>query len=300
MKIRLLAFSILTCIASQAQKLEGKMKINGTSLYFHTLGSGEPLLIFHGGPGMNQSYFMPHFDKLSKKYKLIFYDQRASGKSAIPATDSISLKFFVDDIEAIRKELGVEKLSLLGHSWGVVPVINYGIQYPDKVKKMILCNPIPLSQEFDTEMLENQKRKSSYKDSTDRSIIMGSRDFKSGNPEAYKRLMLLSFRNSFYNSVNYSKLQIEIPSNYLAASKALLSGLGKDLAQYNYYNAIKSFSFPVLILHGMSDAIPVAASRKTETSIPHAQLVQFKKSGHFIFIEEPSRFVGVVGSFLGK
>src|SRR5882672_7428202 len=101
-----------------AQDFEGRKKINGTSLYFKIIGTGEPIVIVHGGPAMNYSYFIPHLNKLAKTYKVVFYDQRASGKSAVSSPDSISLKFFADDLEAIRKELGVEKLTLLGHSWG--------------------------------------------------------------------------------------------------------------------------------------------------------------------------------------
>src|SRR6478736_882610 len=139
-------YSILTLVlfslTSFGQISEGLQKINGTQLYLKTIGKGEPLLIVHGGPGMNHSYFMPHLDALSKKFKIVLYDQRASGRSAIPISDSISLKFFADDMDAIRKYLGVDKINLLGHSWGAIPVVAYGLQYPSKVKKTIFCNPV--------------------------------------------------------------------------------------------------------------------------------------------------------------
>src|SRR6185295_15492811 len=146
----------------------------------------------------------------------------------------------------IRRELGVEKINLLAHSWGAIPAVNYAIHYPDKAGRLILVNPVPLSREFDGEMLENQRTKVSGRDSTDRSIILGSKDFKSGNPDAYKKLLMLSFRHSFYTAANYSKLKFDMPANYLAASQALYAGLGKDLGQYDFYEAVKSFSFPVL------------------------------------------------------
>ena len=298
MKIKLLSFILLIGSTLNAQDFEGLKKINGTSLYFKIFGTGEPIVIVHGGPGMNHSYFMPHLNALSKKYKIVLYDQRASGRSAIPSADSISLRFFVDDLEAIRRELGVEKMVLLGHSWGAIPVVTYGIQYPDKVKKMILCNPNPLSKEFDEEALNNLRKKATSLDTTDRSIIMGSPEFKSGNPEAYKKLLLLSFRHLFYNPVHAAKLQIDIPSNYLAASQALFTSLGKDLVQYDFHESVGSFSFPVLILHGDADVVPLTASEKTKASIPGAQLTLFKRSGHFIFIEEAGKFRKVVAEFV--
>ena len=285
---------------AQVSQTEGLKKINGTSLYLKTIGQGEPILIVHGGPGMNHSYFIPHLDKLAKKYKIVFYDQRASGKSSIPSPDSISLKFFADDIEAIRRELGVEKLNLLAHSWGAIPAVNYAMYYPAKVGRMILVNPVPLSREFDQEMLENQRKKVSEGDSTDRSIILGSKDFKSGNPDAYKKLLMLSFRHSFYKTTNHSKLKLDMPANYLTASQALYAGLGKDLGQYDFYEAVKSFSFPLLIIHGDSDAIPLEASSKMQRAVPGSTLVVFKKCGHFAFIEKAGRFRTAVSTFLKK
>jgi proline iminopeptidase len=300
MKTLTLFLFLCFCHTLSAQDFEGLKKINGTWLYVKIIGKGEPLLIVHGGPGMNHSYFLPHLEKLAKKFRIVFYDQRASGKSVIPSTDSLSLKFFVDDIEAIRQMLGVEKINILGHSWGVILAVNYGISYPDKVKSMILCNPVPLSHEFDTEMANNQNKKATGKDSTDRSIIMGSRDFKSANAESYRKILMLSFRNSFYKPSNYSKLNFDMPADYVAASKALYTGLGKDLGQYNFYESVKSFSFPVLVIQGEVDAIPLAASTRTSHSIPKASLVIFKKSGHFVFIEEPGKFTSIVTRFIKR
>jgi len=285
---------------SFAQTSDGLRNINGTQLYIKTFGKGEPLLIVHGGPGMNHSYFMPHLDALSKKFKIVLYDQRASGKSAIPSTDSISLKFFVDDIEAIRKYLGVDKLNILGHSWGVIPAVEYGIRYPLNTKSLILCNPVPLNREFDHQMAVNQKSKLTKQDSTDRATLFASPEFKSGNTQAYKKLLLLSFRHSFYSASNYKKLHYEMPENYPQASRALFTGLTPDLKTYDYYEAVKAFSFPVLIIHGQVDAIPLSAVTRMQSSISNASLEVYQKSGHFVFIDEPKKFKSSVQKFLKK
>lgn len=293
-----LLFLLATVTLSHGQNEEGLKKINGTRLYINTIGQGEPLLIVHGGPGMNHTYLIPHFDRLSKNFKIIFYDQRASGKSAVSSPDSISLDSFADDIEGIRNYFKIDKLNILAHSWGAIPSVNYAIKYPDKVKNLILCNAIPLNKQFDKEMRETQLSKTSGLDSTDRSIIMGSPNFKAGKAIAYKKLLLLSFRNSFRNDANYEDLDFELPDNYRTASTALYTGLGKELNQYDYYEDAKKFSFPVMILHGQSDAIPMAADQKAIDTIPKATLEIFKKSGHFIFIEENKKFSSVVRKFI--
>ncbi len=283
---------------SFAQTSEGLQKINGTSLYIKTIGQGEPLLIIHGGPGMNHSYFMPHLNSLSKKFKIILYDQRACGQSATPATDSISLKFFVDDIDAIRNYLGVDKLNILSHSWGVIPAIEFGIRYPERINHLILCNPVPLSKDFDQEMATLQKSRLTKQDSVDRATLLASDEFKSANPEAYKKLLLLSFRHSFYKPSNYKKLHVDIPPNYSKSSRSLFTGLMPDLKTFDYYGAVTSFTFPVLIIHGKVDAIPLLSVKKTQSAIPDATLEVFQKSGHFVFIDEPKKFNSSIKRFL--
>lgn len=283
-----------------AQTEEGLQELNGTMLFVKTVGEGEPIVVVHGGPGLNHTYFIPHLDKLSKKFQVTYYDQRASGRSAIPTSGEVSLQSFTEDIEAIRKHLGKDKIYLLAHSWGAIPAINYGLQHPDHVKGIIFCNPIPFNKAYDTEMAATQQSRLVGADSTDRSIIKGSPNFKAGKPSAYKKLLLLSFRNSFYKKANFSKLNFEMPDNYKEASQALYAGLGNELSTYDYYNDIKKFSFPVMILHGKADAVPLRASEQITEALPEATLKVFKKSGHFIFIEEPKKFTHVVSKFIDR
>ena len=280
------------------QQEEGVRDINGTQLFIKTIGQGEPIVVVHGGPGLNHTYLDPHLNKLAKNFQIVLYDQRASGRSAIPAPDSISLDFFAGDIEGIRTYLKREKIYILAHSWGVIPAAHYASQYPEQVKGLILCNAIPLNKQFDAEMREAQLARSSGLDSTDRTIIRGSRNFRAGKSIAYKKLMLLSFRNSFYKNSNYEKLNFTLRDDYQSASTALYAGLGKDLAQYDYYENLKSFSFPMLVMRGAVDAIPMAADRKVMDNSAHATLKVFKKSGHFIFIEENKKFTTEVKQFI--
>jgi proline iminopeptidase len=297
-KVLLIFLAYLLPFTGSAQNSEGLREINGVPLYLKIMGKGEPLLVVHGGPGMNHSYFIPHLDKLAERYQVIYYDQRACGKSGIPPADSLSLSFFADDIEGIRQAAGVPQINILAHSWGAIPAIQFAIKYPDKVKSLILCNAVPFNNEFDTEIKKAQLSRMTSQDSTDRSIIRGSLEFKSQKPEAYRKLLLFSFRHSFYNPENISKFQFDMPGNYLWANQALFAGLSKDLTSYNYYPLLRSFTFPVLIMHGSDDALPLAASKKTLEFVRNSSLQVFNKSGHFIFIEEPKKFLKAVSDFL--
>ena len=72
------------------------IQVNGTELYAFTMGTGEPLLVIHGGPGMSHGYFLPHLESLTDKYQLIFYDHRASGQSSYDVdSSSMTMRNFV-------------------------------------------------------------------------------------------------------------------------------------------------------------------------------------------------------------
>src|SRR5882672_4976928 len=96
---------LLSCTTPKPND-EGLLAINGTSLYYHAIGKGEPVIIIHGGPVLDQSYMFDHFKELAKNHRLIFYDQRACGKSTSEVdTSSMTIKNLIDDIDQLRQKL---------------------------------------------------------------------------------------------------------------------------------------------------------------------------------------------------
>ena len=226
----------------RSMTLKAKKRINGTNLFFSVKGKGEYLLVIHGGPGLNHSYFKPHLNPLENTFKVVYYDQRACGKSSIPASDSISLKFFVDDIEEIRKVLKTEKINILAHSWGVVLAIRYALQYPGRINKLILSDPVMLSREYDQEAAALVQKNSTKEDSVARAKIVsdGNLDTKD-----YEELFRLSFKPSAYNRDNVAKINLNLPDNFGAANNALFTGLMKDASMNaNLYDSLPSLKFP--------------------------------------------------------
>jgi proline iminopeptidase len=283
---------------TNAQHSGQLLPINGTKLYVTVKGEGEPLVVIHGGPGLNQTYFTPYLEGLEKDFKVIYYDQRASGKSATPGLDSISIKFLVDDIEAIRKHLNLKKINILAHSWGAVLAAGYGSDYMKNVNTMILSNPSPLSREYDSEIMQLTKKRIASADSTERARLL-----KSGlkTPAEYEQLMKLTFRMSAFNRSNMDKINFNIPENFTKANRSLFGGLMRDPSfQKNFYNDLKKFDFPVLIITGELDILSDSAIQRLRSSLPKSRIESFTESGHFPFVEETKKFNKVVGQFIKK
>src|SRR5262249_26192594 len=138
MKRLLIFLLIISCKAPKPAE-EGLLAVNGTSLYYHAIGQGEPVIIVHGGPVLDQSYMFDHFKDLARTHRLIFYDQRACGRSTADVdTATMTLKNLIDDIDQLRQKLGLDQVHILGHSWGGMLAAKYAIEYPLKVKSLVL------------------------------------------------------------------------------------------------------------------------------------------------------------------
>lgn len=288
-------------VAAQDAAVEGLREINGTQLFVKVIGEGEPLLVIHGGPGLNHEYFLPHLLSLARDHKLIFYDQRSTGRSAIAEmVPDLAMENMVKDIHALKDSLGLDKINVLAHSAGTRLALNYVLAYPADVKSVVLVSPVPLSTEFTQAQMEVLKSKTRPEDEIIQDNIVNSQAFKEGDPKVYEQLLKLSFKTSFADTANLSKLNLELPGNFLDANKMLVMGIQADRDAYNkdMYPLLAALKKPVLIIHGEADVIVPAADEKLKASLPMAELVTFSASGHFSFIEEPEKFTKTVSSFL--
>ena len=110
-------------------------------LYVREVGSGStPVVMLHGGWGSEHGGLVEAIRGLEAGYRFILYDQRGSLRSPAPA-ESISFDRHIEDLELLRRELGLEKLTLVGHSMGAILASAYASRYPDRIGRLILVTP---------------------------------------------------------------------------------------------------------------------------------------------------------------
>ncbi|MBL7852070.1 MAG: alpha/beta fold hydrolase [Cyclobacteriaceae bacterium] len=301
MKRYCLSVFVLFCFQGVAQpSFEGLLRINKYDTYVRVIGKGDPIILIHGGPGMDHSYFLPYMDALSDQYKLIYYDSRGMGRSSIDIDSTrFSFKLLVDDIEALRKELKLSKVTVLGHSWGGLLAMNYAIQYPDHLKSLILLNSNSASKEFDATIAKNMSARWTKEDLEKRSQLVSSPEFRNGNPTLMEQLMRLSFKHTFHDKRLSDSLQLFFPPDYKLRA-GLLRFLAKDLAAYDFHADLQKITAPTLIIHGEDDIIPVESDTKLHQSISASRLVIMSECGHFPFIEKPREFKRIISEFLRR
>jgi proline iminopeptidase len=138
---------------------QGFVDANGVLIYYEAFGKGEPLVILHGGPGASHDYFLPYLLPLARTNRLIFIDERGSGRSQkAEKLSDYTVENMVEDVETIRKELKLGKISLLGHSCGGVLAEAYALKYQENLTHLILCSTFHSTKKMN-EVLRNIKAK---------------------------------------------------------------------------------------------------------------------------------------------
>ena len=137
--MRLLFLAILAAAAAALVPRETRVPVGRASLYVRVVGQGPPVLVLHGGPDFDHSYLLPELDRLGDAFRVVYYDQRGRGRSAEHVRpEDVSLGSDVEDVDAVRRHLGLEAPILLGHSWGTVLALEYALRHPRQVSRLIL------------------------------------------------------------------------------------------------------------------------------------------------------------------
>ena len=115
------------------------IKIRDASLYVQVTGHGDPLLLMHGGPGLDHVSLTP-FQKLADRHTLVFYDHRCNGRSTGAPVTSMTWDNLTADADALREKLGFERWAVLGHSFGGQVALEYVLRYPERVSRLVLLD----------------------------------------------------------------------------------------------------------------------------------------------------------------
>lgn len=304
MKIRALIFGtclfLWACHPKEASLdiEEGYKIINGAQIYYKTMGSGEPVIVIHGGPGLDHSYMLPQMRDLAKSYKLIFYDQRACGRSSIKVSPaSISIRGFIADLDGLRQALELDKVHILAHSWGGLLAMNYAISYPQYLKSMTLVSSLSASSEDREAEIKVFNCRVTKEDSVDRANIIASEGFRNNKPEAFEQFFRVLFRKEFFNRDLANSLTLTFQDSFKEGS-TMLQYLGEDMAHYDLYDSLKAVSQPVLLIYGDYDPLSEIAGPRLQASLPAAILEIIPQCGHFPFVEKPQEFFTLVREFI--
>jgi proline iminopeptidase len=273
---------------------ESRIPAGNAELYVREVGQGTSIIVLHGGPDFDHSYLLPELDRLSDSFHLIDYDQRGRGRSADRVRpEDVTLASDIADMEKVRQYFKLNSVVLLGHSWGTVLALEYALQYPQRVSRMILMNPAPASTE-DYKQLRKEWLEKRPDDMGRRKAISDSAAYKEGDPDAVTDYYRIHFKPALARPEDYEKLIARLRLSFtregILKSRAIESRLRSDTwssPDYDLLPKVKSIGIPTLVISGDHEFIPAATAEHITEAIPGARLVTLKDCGHFSYLECP-------------
>ena len=291
---------------------QGFVDANGVLIYYEAFGKGEPLVILHGGPGASHDYFLPYLLPLARTNRLIFIDERGSGRSqkAEKASD-YTVENMVEDVEAIRKELKLGKISLLGHSCGGVLAEAYALKYQENLTHLILCSTFHSTKKMN-EVLRNIKAKMAPElririEKMEKEGLYGhGKDYEKNRytseymiaawGEGYFPYLYQNHPDPNYDPVANGNMAWDVYREMWGSNGEYV--IDGNLTSVEYGDQLPTVKVPTLITAGDNDECDPSLSREMNEKIAGSKLVIFPKSGHMTFVDQPALFITAVDEFL--
>ena len=291
------------------------------NLSFEAHGSGKPVLIIHGGPGIPYADLWKGLDSLTSDFKFYFYHQRGCGTSSRPIDKfddqnyysnmielerTLGLGAHIADIERIRRILGQDKITIVGHSFGGFIATLYAAEFPERVDKLILVAPAGVLTPPDKErnLFDLARAKLDEKDRVEFDKVMDEYfDFGGIFSKSDTELADVHHRTGAFllKAMGYGPSEIATgpPCGGWSVFAIYFScGTAQD-----FRPALALIKAPTLIVHGEDDTMCLAGARTYE-SIDGSKFTVIKRedagrrAGHFVYDDCPAEFASVVGRFL--
>lgn len=269
------------------------------NIYYQTFGSGTPVLIINGGPGLDSAGFEAVAKTIAAQgYQTILFDQRGTGHSKLNSinADTIQLALMVQDIEQLRQQLHIEQWVILGHSFGGMLGAAYAAKYPQHIRKLIFSSSGGLDLQFRDQIAERLLNNLSLQEQI--RMQMYQLRQRSGDDSESTRDTLAQLRARAY-VVDKSKAPL-IAARLKVVNMTINQLVFADLEK-NHFDLkaqFKQFKAPVLVLQGENDIISTETAQTIAGSFSRAELVLLPQCAHYGWLDQPDLYYSAVFRFL--
>jgi proline iminopeptidase len=291
---------------------DGFVDANGVMIYYMMVGRGEPLLIVHGGPGASHDYFLPYLLPLARTNKLIFIDERGSGRSQkLEDPAGYTVENMVEDVEGVRKTLGLGKMSLLGHSYGGALAQAYALKYQGNLSHLILASTWSSSQALNEVFV--RMRRNMAPELRERIAKMESQGLFGHGKDYEKNRYTNDYMIAVWGEGYFPYVYHNHPDpNYDPVAQGNIAWdlyremwgehgefvIDGNLKSVEYTDRLSSIKVPTLILVGDHDECDPSLSQAMHEKIAGSKLVVLPKAGHMTFVDQTGMVISAVGEFL--
>ena len=271
------------------------LAIRDVSLFVKPIGTGPPIALMHGGPGLDHTTLLG-LSPLSRDYQLVFYDHRCNGRSSGDA-ESMTWDNLTADADALRATFGFERWTVLGHSFGGNVALMYALRYPDRVSRLILMDTAADAY-WINQHAPNLLAKRGYRAST----VAAARRFYTGDLEPRKvASTVMRFMRAYFHRLRLRDLPAMIAggARMKLRPSAHVVGFGTLLKQWNVTHRLHEIDVPTLVVAGRDDFLyPPECEALLADRLPNASLEIIERAGHIPQAENPEALIEVIRAFL--
>ena len=265
---------------------------DGVSLFVHELGDGFPLIVLHGGPGLDHSMFRPYLDPLGDEFRLLYVDERGQGRSERVDPETLSLEVFARDVDLLAEALGLDRFALLGHSFGAIVTTRHATQLGTAAAYVISGGG------DSSEALDHDVHVSLEALDENREAIEASWEQEKTVRTEDELKELLRTQMPFHFAG-------DPPPGYgddiVGTPDVLRHFANIGYGDFNYVPSLGRVSKPTLVIVGEQDRTTTPrAAHVLHEGIAGSELVTLPGAGHMSFVEAPDPYVGAVRTFLRK
>lgn len=283
---------------------EGFVNVEGGKIWYKIYGAekkGTPLLLVHGGPGSSSMYLQP-LEKIAQERPVIFYDQLGAGRSEQPNDTSLwKMSRFVDELTALRKELGLTKIHLFAHSMGGGLATQYMEGNPEGVVSLTLSSPVISVAKF---LEDNRQLKRLLRDEVRDTLLFYENTTlpkSAGFQQAYA-----DFLKTYYCRIEPHPKEMQESEKH-SGIQVLMTMWGPDefecignLRDFDKTAVLKTIRIPVLFTCGRYDFCTPATTKWFSQQVENSDFKVFEESSHMALNEQPSSYIAAISKFLNS
>jgi pimeloyl-ACP methyl ester carboxylesterase len=271
--------------------------IDDTRLWVVERGSGSPVIVLHGGPGLDHHEFADYLDPLADTHRLLLIDQRSQGRSDRAPEGTWTLERMAQDVIMLALALGLGEYAVLGHSYGAFVALQNAVDYPGIARRTIVSGGIASSRFL--------------LDVDDELARFGTPELRARVVRAWEREATVATQEEFVEVMrdewpfNFADPEDPRIGDYVVRAAGVYTPeVLRHFATAEYggievESRLGEVSSPVLVLAGRHDRVcTVAAAEAIAAGIPRAELHVFEASGHMAFVEQQEEYLDVVRAFL--
>ena len=286
---------------------EGTIPFKGYETWYRIVGEGEepgklPLLCLHGGPGAAHDYLEALDAMADTGRRVIYYDQLGCGKSGIPESkpEQWTVELYVEEVDAVRRALGLDRIHLLGQSWGGMLAMEYALTQPAGLESLIIASsPASMIQWVE----EANRLREELPPEVQQTLLRHEEAGTVDSPE-YEAAMMVFYDRHVCRVPHPEYVQRSFaaiahnPEVYHTMNGPSEFHVVGTLKTWDIIPRLGEIAVPTLVTSGRYDEATPLIAETVHNGIPGSRWVIFEQSSHMAHAEEPERYMQVLDEFL--